>query len=220
MIAGASMNMAAGVGTAATTTMRTRRFLKAVNREYFAPRGLKASICKNRQLEEKLGCNMQMPSSADLGSSSQPQTAGYRRLQALTPYIAPLSFNVPSPIEQRSALDRMAAKQIERRIKKKEEKGYSSDSSSSSEPSISSNEESALVSHDEVSGKQKRRADKAERKRAKNEEKKARKKERRSQKQDRKGAKAHVKEGKKLEKEQKMVEKMEYIIIESLNEGM
>ena len=64
MIAGASMNMAAGVGTAATTTMRTRRFLEAVNGEYFAPRRLKASICKNKQLEEKLGCNVHMPSSA------------------------------------------------------------------------------------------------------------------------------------------------------------
>ncbi|KAI4705905.1 hypothetical protein J4E81_000790 [Alternaria sp. BMP 2799] len=214
------MNVAAGVGTAATTTMRTRRFLEAVNREYFAPRGLEASICKNRQLEEKLGCNVHMPSSAVLGSSSRPQTAGYRRLQSLMPYIAPLAFNVPPPIEQRSALDRMAAKQIERRIKKKEEKGYRSDSSSGSLSRTSSSGESTRRSHDEVNGKQKRRADKAERKRAKKEEKKARKEERRSRKRDRKGAKAHVKEGKKLEKEQKMVEKMEYIIIESLNEGM
>ncbi|KAI4949497.1 hypothetical protein J4E91_005236 [Alternaria rosae] len=214
------MNMAAGVGTAATTTMRTRRFLEAVNREYFAPRDLKASICKNRQLEEKLGCNVHMPSSAALGSSSQPQTAGYRRLQALTPYIAPLSFNVPPPMEQRNALDRMVAKQIERRIKKKEHKGYSSDSRSSSLSSISSIEESALTSHDEVKGKQKRKADKAERKRAKKEEKKARKEQRRSKRQDRKGEKAHGKQCKKLEKEHKMVEKMEYIVIESLNQGM
>jgi hypothetical protein len=64
MIAGASMNMVAGVGTAATTTMRTRRFLETVNREYFAPRGLRASICKNKQLEEKLGHNMHVPSSS------------------------------------------------------------------------------------------------------------------------------------------------------------
>ncbi|KAI4938875.1 uncharacterized protein J4E92_000156 [Alternaria infectoria] len=155
-----------------------------------------------------------------LGSSSWPQTAGYRRLQALTPYIAPLSFNVPPPVEQRNALDRMAAKQIERRIKKKEQKGYSSDSCSGAESSISSDEESTLVSHGEVYGKQKRRADKAERKRVKKEEKKARKEERRPKKQDQKGEKAHGKKGKKLEKEQKMVEKMEYIVIESLDGWM
>ncbi|KAI4686861.1 uncharacterized protein J4E84_005232 [Alternaria hordeiaustralica] len=156
-----------------------------------------------------------MPST--LGSSSQPQTAGYRRLQALTPHIAPLSFNVPPPMEQRNALDRMAAKQIERRIRKKEEKSYSSDSSSSSLSSTSSIGESALTSHDEVNGKQKRRSDKAERKRAKKEERKARKEERRSKKQERKGEKAHGKKGKKLEKDQRMVEKMDYIVIEPLD---
>ena len=115
--------------------------------------------------------------------------AGYRRSQALTPCIAPLSFNVPPPIEQQNAVDRMAAKQIELRIKKREHTGYSSDSSSGSESNIGSNEDFTLASHGEVNSRQNRRADKAERKRAKKKEKKARKEERRSEKQVRKGEK-------------------------------
>lgn len=54
VITGASMNVAAGVGTAAVTMTRTRRFMDMVNQEYFAPRGLKASIYKDKQLVERL----------------------------------------------------------------------------------------------------------------------------------------------------------------------
>lgn len=61
MAAGAGINLTAGVGTAAFSTVRTRRFMEKVNREYFAPRGLKASIYKNQQLVEKLDCDTILP---------------------------------------------------------------------------------------------------------------------------------------------------------------
>lgn len=61
MIAGTSMNMVAGIGTAATTRTRTSRFLETANREYFAPRGLKVSIYKERQLAERLHYDLNMP---------------------------------------------------------------------------------------------------------------------------------------------------------------
>jgi hypothetical protein len=64
MLAGASMNVVACVGTAATTKTRTQRFLETINREYFAPRSLKASICKNMELEEKLQYNLDKSSLA------------------------------------------------------------------------------------------------------------------------------------------------------------
>ena len=48
------MNVVAGVGTAAVTMTRTRRFMEMVNQGYFAPRGLKASIYKDKQLVERL----------------------------------------------------------------------------------------------------------------------------------------------------------------------
>jgi hypothetical protein len=56
MAASAGMSVAAGVGTAATTIIRTQRFLEKVNREFFGPRGLKAGICKSGELVAKLGC--------------------------------------------------------------------------------------------------------------------------------------------------------------------
>jgi hypothetical protein len=137
-------------------------------------------------------------------------------LQVLIPYVAPLSFDVPPPIEQRNALDRLAAKQIERRIKKKEGDGYSSDTSTSSVSSISSIERLTSKPRAELSDRQRRKLDKAERKRAKRDEKKAQKEKMRSKKQDRKDAKAHGRQEKRLQKDQKAVEKMEYIIVESL----
>lgn len=55
MGASAGMRLAAGMGTAATTKIRTRRCMEKINREFLAPRGLIASICKNEELVSKLG---------------------------------------------------------------------------------------------------------------------------------------------------------------------
>ena len=54
MFAGAGMNVAAEVGTAAVSYGQTRYFLEKVNREYFAPRGLRVSVFEYQQLVEKL----------------------------------------------------------------------------------------------------------------------------------------------------------------------
>jgi hypothetical protein len=51
------MNVAARVGTATLSYGRTRYFLEKFNREYFAPRGLRVSLCKYQQLVEKLDLN-------------------------------------------------------------------------------------------------------------------------------------------------------------------
>lgn len=149
-----------------------------------------------------------------------PQTAGYRRLQVLMPHIAPLSFNVSPPMEQRNSLDRLAAKQIERRIRKKEEDSYSSDSSMSSvssASSISSTENSMSKPRAELNSRERRKADKAERKREKKEEKRRRRERKRSRKQHRRDTKAHSKPDRRMEKDQKTVAKMEYIVVESLH---
>ena len=61
MMAGAGMNVGAGVGTAAVSYGRTRYFLEKVKREYFAPRGLQVSICKYQQLVEKLAIGSDVP---------------------------------------------------------------------------------------------------------------------------------------------------------------
>lgn len=55
------IGMAAGVGTAAVTRIRTQRFLEAVNRDFFGPRGLKVSICKGHDLAPRIGVGQLLP---------------------------------------------------------------------------------------------------------------------------------------------------------------
>ncbi|UKZ57913.1 hypothetical protein TrVGV298_011774 [Trichoderma virens] len=104
------IGMAAGVGTAAVTRIRTQRFLEAVNRDYFGPRGLKVSICKGHELAPRIGVGQILPEIPD------------RQMQSISANIAPLSFNVPPPSEQRNIIDRLSAKQVESQMKKSEKK--------------------------------------------------------------------------------------------------
>ncbi|KAI1511814.1 hypothetical protein L13192_07052 [Pyrenophora tritici-repentis] len=129
VFAGFSMNVAAGVGTAAMTKSRTRRFLEIVNETYFAPRGLKASIYEDKELVERLSLDPNMPPLAPPRNSKVPVAGGYRRIEALKPYTASMTFNVPPPIELRDSLDKMAAKQIQRKIKKREDGVHNPESS-------------------------------------------------------------------------------------------
>jgi hypothetical protein len=55
MFTGVGMNVAAEVGIAAIKSMRTKKLMTKVNNEFFGPRGLKVSICKNKELPAKLG---------------------------------------------------------------------------------------------------------------------------------------------------------------------
>ncbi|KAH8649379.1 hypothetical protein BX600DRAFT_475026 [Xylariales sp. PMI_506] len=125
-LASAGIGVAAGVGTAAIAITRTRRLLERINQEYFAPRGLKASIVKNKDLAEKLGYNENHPVLAPFDVESPYNTLQDRRLKALEPFIAPLSFDIPPPATQRSIINKISAKQIEQRIKKKQEKDIKS----------------------------------------------------------------------------------------------
>jgi len=61
MAVSTGISVGAGVGTVAITTVRTRRFMEKVNREFFGPRGLKASICKNDELVTRLRCDPMQP---------------------------------------------------------------------------------------------------------------------------------------------------------------
>ena len=60
-IAGFSMNVVAGVGTAAMTKTRTCQFLEIVNQKYFGPRGLKSAIYEDEQLVKRLRLDPHMP---------------------------------------------------------------------------------------------------------------------------------------------------------------
>lgn len=49
------IGVAAGVGTAAVSYARTKMYLEGVNREFFAPRGLKVRLVKDKEMAEVLG---------------------------------------------------------------------------------------------------------------------------------------------------------------------
>jgi len=49
------IGVAAGAGTAAVAYTRTKRYLEGVNKDFFAPRGLKVMLVKDKMLGEILG---------------------------------------------------------------------------------------------------------------------------------------------------------------------
>lgn len=61
LAAGLAMNGAAIAGSIAITKARTKRYLEKVNREYFAPRGLKVSLCKDEALATLIGYPQAQP---------------------------------------------------------------------------------------------------------------------------------------------------------------
>ncbi|OHE98653.1 hypothetical protein CORC01_06104 [Colletotrichum orchidophilum] len=121
-LAGGIVNVTAGLGTAATRIIRTKYFLDKVNRDYFEPRGLKASLCKSKSLAAKLGCGEQLPELLPITPETCDMNLQDRRMLTLEPYIAPLTFDVPPPSKERNFVDRMTEKQIERTLKKKAKK--------------------------------------------------------------------------------------------------
>ncbi|KAK1687578.1 hypothetical protein BDP55DRAFT_630773 [Colletotrichum godetiae] len=117
-LAGGIANVTAGLGTAAIRIIRTKIFLDEANRDYFEPRGLRASICKSKSLAAKLGCGEQLPELSLITPETYEMSLQDRRMRTLEPYIAPLTFEVPPPSRERNLVDRMTEKQIERAVKK------------------------------------------------------------------------------------------------------
>lgn len=120
--ASAGMGMAAGIGSTATSIARTKLYLKKVNEQYFAPRGLKVTIASDEQLRSVLHADPNGDVLAPPDESANILTIPERRIKALQHYISPLDFNVPAPEEQTNVLNRLAAKQIQVSIKKTREK--------------------------------------------------------------------------------------------------
>ncbi|KAK5199384.1 hypothetical protein LTR72_001164 [Exophiala xenobiotica] len=121
-VASGAVGMAAGAGNAAFTAGRSRMFMNKVNQEFFAPRGLKASIKKDKDLNIMLGENPDQyhpPRIAPPGHSPAAVTVAERRLFALQGLVAPLTFEVPPPdAQRRNMMDRLTAKGVNRKIQK------------------------------------------------------------------------------------------------------
>lgn len=213
----AAVGLVAGIGSAAVSAGRSAAFMKKVNAAYFEPRGLKASIKKDRDLNVMLGRN---PDDATTGTTAgatvvpsmtaEAVTLSERRLLALQGQIAPLSFEVPPRAQQQNVMDKLAAKGVDRKILKSRKKGLKqaqkqgvrlsqadlallgSDASSSDDSSSDSDQSNTKA-----------------RKAAKKEEKRARKLARK----EKKDAKKMARRG---GKDAKQVAKLKWIVIESI----
>ena len=172
-LTGTSIQVVSGLGTAAVSIARTRVFLKEVNAQFFAPRGLKVSIKKDPDVVTLLGGSVP-PSHvlAEFGGTTIPapySNAGSstatelqealsipsRRMAVLAPYIATLTMDVPPPTRASNVLDRISASQTERirrkrgeKMMKAHKKGKGWNSSSSSSSSSDSDSDSSLISID------------------------------------------------------------------------
>ncbi|KAK9252660.1 hypothetical protein V1507DRAFT_390646 [Lipomyces tetrasporus] len=121
-VAGAATQAVAKIGIYAVSKGRTDQFVKQANRELFGPRRLKVQLCTTSALGKVLGLPADEPFFAPLSDLNKDQPVNERRLAALEGYISPLTFQVPPPSPQSSALARLSEKQVKRQLKKSENK--------------------------------------------------------------------------------------------------
>lgn len=120
--ASGAIGFAAGAGTQVVSAARTRLYMKKVNEEFFTPRGLEASMVGDDDLRNIIREDPRQPPIVPVNPAAGVTTLAERRLKALQPYIAPLSFDVPPPTAQTNTLDKLSAKQVNAKIKKNREK--------------------------------------------------------------------------------------------------
>lgn len=118
------------MGSSAVSIIRTKRFLAVSNEKYFAPRGLKVSLKKDDDL---VNCLFADPESAQAGEYRKKLLAPVdmergqielrqRKMAVLQPHVAPLTEHVLPPETQGDVLDRMAARELQRKTKKTEKR--------------------------------------------------------------------------------------------------
>jgi len=120
--ASGAIGFAAGAGTQVVAAARTKLYLKKVNEDFFNRRGLRASVVGDDDLRNITREDPRQPPLVPANPSAGVTTLAERRLKALERYIAPLSFDVPSPEAQSNTLDKLSARQVNAKIKKNREK--------------------------------------------------------------------------------------------------
>ncbi|OJJ30110.1 hypothetical protein ASPWEDRAFT_142297 [Aspergillus wentii DTO 134E9] len=121
-IAGTGMQVAAGVGTAVVSRIRTKKYLDMANERYFGPRGLRASIKNNEEVAAVVGFPKNATPLAPVNNYTGCITLCDRRMAALAPYVSLLTTDVPPSKMQTGMLDKIAAKQLEKTTQKTESK--------------------------------------------------------------------------------------------------
>lgn len=107
-IVGASLNVAAGIGTAGVSIVRTKRYMKKANETIFKPKGLHAQICKTEQMLTQIGLGgdtvvfAKSQFQAMIGSAQAQEPSGNaiaRRMESLGDRVMKLSFdNIAAPV--------------------------------------------------------------------------------------------------------------------------
>ncbi|RDW58206.1 hypothetical protein BP6252_13617 [Coleophoma cylindrospora] len=122
ILTGIGVQALAKVGAVAVSKSRTAMYMKAVNEQFFAPRGLKASIMQHEALSVTLG----LPPDTDVLAPVTAETINCsvieRRLEKMKPHIAPIEFDVPAPAVQTTILAKMSAAQVKRQAARNEKK--------------------------------------------------------------------------------------------------
>ena len=229
-LASLGIQVLAKFGTVAVSKSRTDMYMKAINLDYFAPRGLRVTIVT----WDALIVSLRLPYSAQSLAPVSDETINYsvfeRRLELLKPYIAELNFDVPPIAQQTTVLAKVSAGQVQRQTAKAQknmlskrrkqfEKGEKAQHKAEQKyeermAKLDYDVEKAIHSAEQDSMKGSRSARKAERKmNNKLAEIKDRKRE------GERNLPEHtedIKKGKKLDKESKIAKKGLWILIEQL----
>ena len=96
---------------------RAKLYLERVKNEYFEPRGLRLSIVKDPDLNQRLQIPPHAYRLAPLTSSTLTENLSRRRSEGISPYVAPLRFEVPQQDKQIQGVHKMARKHLESRFK-------------------------------------------------------------------------------------------------------
>ncbi|KAF3386551.1 hypothetical protein F1880_001405 [Penicillium rolfsii] len=127
-IIGASLNLAAGIGSAGISIVRTKRYMKKANETIFKPKGLHAQICKTEKMLGQIGWGFDtavfeksMLSSAQTNEPSK--SAIERRMAALGDCVMRLSFeHVEAPVAPENWAKKISSFATQRAEKKQLEK--------------------------------------------------------------------------------------------------
>lgn len=142
--AGAGLQVASGVASIATSYLRTRAYMKAVNQDLFHPSGLHLNIMTTTNMMKKVGCpedKLQLPpleSNSDLDqdiwsdakstveasdtSSPAQDDPRMRRVKALQGYVMPIDLDVPAAVAPDSLFRRMGAARAAKQMRNQERK--------------------------------------------------------------------------------------------------
>ncbi|THY46971.1 hypothetical protein D6C98_07274 [Aureobasidium pullulans] len=117
---GGGLQASAKIAGVVTSKARTKAVLERANKEIFGVQGMKVEIVNSETLKQRLAITG--PLLHNLDEETSAMSVQQRRLDALGPYTAPLSFDVPLPEQQGNAIDRLTAAQLKRQMAKAEEK--------------------------------------------------------------------------------------------------